>query len=70
MSDLRNVSSSPHVREKRTSADIMRIVLLALLPATLYGCWHFGWVRPVTLILVCVAVSVATEYIYEKKLKR
>lgn len=66
MSDLRNVSSSPHVRDKRTSADIMRDVVIALLLPTLYGCWHFGWVRPLMLIVVSVAVSVATEYIYEK----
>ena len=41
MNDLRNVSSSPHVRVQESSADLMRWVLIALLPASLFGIWHF-----------------------------
>lgn len=70
MSDLRNVSSSPHIRDKRTSSNIMLDVIIALMPATLVGCWNFGWVKPLMLILVTVATCVATEYIYEKLMKK
>ncbi|MBS6396592.1 MAG: RnfABCDGE type electron transport complex subunit D [Clostridiales bacterium] len=65
MSDLRNVSSSPHIRDKRTSSNIMLDVAIALLPASLYGVWHFG-MKALMLILVTIAACVATEYIYEK----
>lgn len=65
MSDLRNVSSSPHIRDKETSAGIMQWVCIALLPAAGYGVFHFG-PRALMLLLVTVASCVATEYIYEK----
>ena len=37
MNTMLNLSSSPHVRDRWTTAYIMRVVLLALLPATLVG---------------------------------
>ena len=42
MNTMLNLSSSPHVRDRWTTAFIMRVVLLALLPATLVGVIHFG----------------------------
>lgn len=65
MSDLYNVSSSSHVRDKDTSARIMLYVIIALLPATIFGVINFG-IRALVLILVCVAVCVASEWAYEK----
>ena len=65
MNDLRNVSSSPHVRAAESSADLMRWVLIALLPAALFGIWHFG-PKALLLIAVTVLVCVASEYLYEK----
>lgn len=41
------------------------MVAIALLPASIYGVYHFG-LNALVLILVTVATSVATEYIYEK----
>lgn len=64
MSDLLNVSSGPHVRDKLTTGKIMGIVLLALLPASGYGIWHFG-VNAAILIVVSVAACVLTELVYE-----
>lgn len=63
--DLRKVSSSPHIRDKVTSANIMRDVVIALLPASLFGVYHFG-MKALLLILITIATCVATEYIYEK----
>ena len=65
MSDLYNVSSSSHVRDKDTSARIMLYVIIALLPATVFGVINFG-IRALALVLVCVAVCVASEWIFEK----
>ena len=65
MSDLYNVSSSSHVRDKDTSARIMLYVVIALLPATVFGVINFG-IRALLLILVCVAVCVASEWVFEK----
>lgn len=65
MSDLYNVSSSPHVRAKDTSARIMLYVVIALLPASVFGIWNFG-LRALLLILVCIATCVASEWIFEK----
>lgn len=43
MSDkMRNVSSNPHIRAKDSTAKIMFTVVLALMPAAIYGVWHFG----------------------------
>lgn len=65
MSDLFNVSSSPHVRSKDTSSRIMFYVVLALLPTTAFGIYNFGY-RALILILVTIASCVATEWVFEK----
>lgn len=65
MSDLKHVSSSPHIRSKITTSNIMLMVIFALLPATAVGIWNFG-VSALMNIVVCVGVSVASEFIYEK----
>lgn len=64
MSDLYNVSSSPHVRAKDTTARIMLYVIIALLPASVFGIWNFG-LRALLLIAVCIATCVISEYVFE-----
>ncbi len=59
------MSSSPHIRSKVTSANIMLYVTIALLPASAFGIWNFGMSALVTLICT-TASAVLTEYIYEK----
>ncbi len=65
MSDLYNVSSSPHVRAKDNSSRIMLYVILALLPTTAFGIWNFGY-KALILILVTIASCVASEWLFEK----
>lgn len=65
MSELLHVSSSPHVRSKVNTSSIMLTVLIALLPSALFGVYNFG-PHALMLILITVAVCVATEAIYEK----
>lgn len=65
MSELLHVSSSPHVRAKIRTDNIMQMVVIALMPATLFGIYNFGF-RALMLIVLTIATCVATEAIYEK----
>ncbi|MCI9125811.1 MAG: RnfABCDGE type electron transport complex subunit D [Eubacterium sp.] len=68
-----HVSSSPHVKAKMTTQSIMRDVIIALLPATIFGIYNnsnlFGikyGIHSALLILVTVITCVGAEYIYNK----
>ena len=63
MSGLYQVSSNPHIRSKVTTNGIMLAVIIALMPATGYGIYHFG-PRALAVILVTIASTVITEYLY------
>lgn len=65
MSQLMKVSSNPHIRSHITTSNIMLAVIIALLPAAGFGIYNFG-LDALILILVTVATTVLTEYIYEK----
>lgn len=65
MSDLYKVSSSPHVRHRDTTSRIMLYVIIALLPASIFGILNFG-LHALVLILVTIASCVASEWIFEK----
>lgn len=65
MSGLLNVTSSPHVRNKVDTQKIMALVIISLLPASIFGICNFG-AHALVLILVTIASCVASEWIYEK----
>lgn len=65
---LLNVSISPHIRSRETTASIMLDVIIALVPSLAVGVWIFGW-RALMVIAISVASSVLTELIYEKLMK-
>ena len=69
MSDLMKVSSNPHVRSKADTSSIMLTVVIALLPAAGFGIYNFG-MDALILILVTVASTVLTEFLFEKICKR
>ena len=69
MESMLKVSSNPHVRSKATTARIMQCVVIALLPATIFGVINFG-LHALLLVLVTVATTVTTEYVYEKLMKK
>ena len=69
MSDLLNVSSGPHVRSKYTTGKIMGLVLLALLPSTAYGIYHFGF-NSALIVVISIATCVLTELVYELIMKQ
>ena len=69
MSENYNISSSPHVRSKVTTGNIMLMVIIALLPATAFGIVNFG-LSALLVVLVTVASAVLTEYLYQKLMHR
>lgn len=65
MSDLYNVSSSPHVRAKDTTGRIMLYVIIALLPASFFGIYNFGF-HALLLIVLSILSCVVSEWIFDK----
>lgn len=69
MSDLLKVSSNPHIRSKDTTSRIMLYVIISLLPAACFGVFNFG-LHALVVIIVTIASTVLTEYIYERLMKK
>ena len=65
MAENFNISSSPHIRSKVTSSNIMMWVAIALLPASLFGIYNFG-IRALIMLIVTTASAVIAEFVYEK----
>lgn len=62
---LYNVSANPHVRDKASTQSIMRDVLIALLPATVFGFWNFG-VKAIINTVICILTCVVSEYVWQR----
>ena len=69
MNGMLNVSSSPHIRHLDTTKGIMADVIIALLPAAIYGCILFG-LRAVILLCATVASAVLAEFVWNKILHK
>lgn len=69
MNKLLHVSSSPHVRDKTATSNIMLDVIIALLPATIFGIYNFK-LNAAFIIAVTVITCVASEYLYEYFMKK
>ena len=65
MNQKLNLSSGPHVRDIWSTAFIMRMVLLALMPATVIGIITFG-LDALWVVLASVVTAVLTELIFDK----
>jgi RnfABCDGE-type electron transport complex D subunit/RnfABCDGE-type electron transport complex G subunit len=63
------ISSSPHVRSKDSTSDIMFDVLIALVPATVVGLYNFG-VHAAILVVTCILACVVFEAVYQKCMKK
>lgn len=63
------VSSSPHLRSKKTTTGVMLDVIIALMPALVMAVVYFGF-KALLLAFICVASCVLTEYICRKVMKR
>lgn len=56
-------------KEKNTSGDITKLLVIGLLPASIFGVYQFGW-SALLLILLCTGTAVLTEYLYERGMKK
>lgn len=63
------VTASPHIRSKRTVANDMLDVIIALIPAGAVSVYYFGY-RALVLILASIATCVLAETIFNKCLKK
>ena len=66
---LYNVSANPHVRDKASTHSIMLDVIIALLPATLFGFWNFG-VKAIINTVICILTCVISEYAWQHFMHR
>lgn len=64
MSRVYNVSSSPHVRSRLTTSKVMYDVILALLPAAVFGVYRFGS-HAFLVIAASVLSAVLTEFVFD-----
>lgn len=70
MSDKKfKVSSNPHVRDNMSTRTLMLMVVIALLPATGFGIYNFGY-HAALVVLVSVGFSVLSEFLMCKILKK
>lgn len=59
------VSSSPHIASRNHVSGIMLDVVIALIPATIFGVFVFG-PRAAVLVICSILAAVLSEYVYEK----
>ena len=69
MAKLLNVSSSPHVRSKVSTKNIMYDVAIAMVPALIWGVMQFG-IRSLIVVAATVASCMLSEYAFEKYMKK
>ena len=73
MTDYKNLkliaSSSPHIRSNEDTRSIMLDVILALLPATAWAVYAFGF-KALLLVVVSVVACVFWEWAYRKVMKK
>lgn len=69
MKSFLNVTSSPHIKHPDTTSGIMLDVIIALLPACVFGCILFGF-KAAVILLTCVASAVLSEFLWNKILKK
>ena len=65
MKDLYNVSASPHVRSGVTTRSIMRDVAIALIPASAFGVYQFGF-KAFLVLLTSVASACVCEFLWKR----
>ncbi|SFG47846.1 RnfABCDGE type electron transport complex subunit D [Oribacterium sp. WCC10] len=68
MNKMLNLSSNPHIRDEVTTGEIMRDVVIAMIPTTIYGVIQWGF-NAALVVLLTVAFAVLAEYAYEKFMK-
>ena len=66
---LLTVMPSPHIRSKETTASVMLKVIIALLPAYIWGVWVYGW-RALLIGVISIGSAVGFEALAQYLLHR
>ena len=69
MNALAHISSSPHVRSRLTTGQVMYDVILALCPAAVVGVYHHGF-QAFMVIAVSILTAVMTEFLFDYVTRR
>lgn len=69
MNQLLHVSASPHIKDRVTTSSIMLDVIIALIPATLFGIIQFK-INALLIIVTTITTCVLAEYLYERFMKK
>ena len=69
MKDMLKASSSPHIRHEDTTKGIMSDVIIALLPAAIFGCILFG-IKAILLLITTTVTAVAAEALWNLALRK
>ena len=64
MNGLLNVSSAPHIRSRLTTGKVMYDVILALMPATVFGIYLYG-IHAALIIGTSVVSAMLTEFVFD-----
>ncbi|MCM1178767.1 MAG: RnfABCDGE type electron transport complex subunit D [Clostridium sp.] len=65
MEQTMKISSSPHIRDRETTTNLMGQVIVALMPAAIVGIYNFG-IKALVTILITVLSCVIFEAAYQK----
>ena len=69
MNQLLHVSASPHIKDRVTTSSIMLDVIIALIPATLFGIIQFK-INALLIIVTTITTCVLAEFLYERFMKK
>lgn len=65
MDETMKISSSPHIRDKETTTNIMGQVIVALIPAAVFGIYNFGS-KALLLYILTIGSCVLFEALFQK----
>ena len=69
MGSMLGMSSNPHIRDKSSTSKIMLDVMIALIPASVFGVYKFG-LKALAIIIITMLTCVLTEYLYQRLMKK
>lgn len=67
--ELLNVSPSPHIKSPDSTSAIMLRVMIALIPAAVWGVYRFG-LRAAVILILTTGSSVLFEFLYQKLMRK
>ena len=61
---LLNISSSPHFRQKLTTGSVMTNVVIALMPATVFGIYRYR-LHAFLIIACAILATTVSEFVFD-----